>query len=92
MKTVTQRELAARSKAVPDDVEAGEIYRITRAGAEIAGIRPIDNRRRFVPVAELRRGWRGDPAVEAARMRAEAEADAFHGDEDRVGGAPRGHA
>ncbi|WP_326797132.1 hypothetical protein OG946_18290 [Streptomyces sp. NBC_01808] len=29
MKTITQRELAARSKAVLDDVEAGETYHIT---------------------------------------------------------------
>ncbi|MFG2915785.1 type II toxin-antitoxin system Phd/YefM family antitoxin [Kitasatospora sp. NPDC048298] len=55
MKTITQRELAARSRAVLDDVEAGEIYRITRDGAEIAEIRPIGNRRRFIPVAELQR-------------------------------------
>ncbi|MFG2909593.1 type II toxin-antitoxin system Phd/YefM family antitoxin [Kitasatospora sp. NPDC048286] len=90
MKTITQRELAARSRAVLDDVETGEIYRITRDGAEIAEIRPIGNRRRFVPVAELQRRWRGAPAVDAARMR--AEADAFHGDEDRVSGDPWGRA
>ncbi|MFJ8473961.1 type II toxin-antitoxin system Phd/YefM family antitoxin [Kitasatospora sp. NPDC094011] len=84
MKTITQRELAARSEAVLDDVEAGEIYHITRNGTEIAEVRPIGSRRRFVPVEELQRKWRNAPAVDAAQLR--AEADAFYGDEDRVGG------
>ncbi|MFI9359989.1 type II toxin-antitoxin system Phd/YefM family antitoxin [Kitasatospora sp. NPDC053057] len=84
MKTITQRELAARSKAVLDDVEAGEIYHITRNGTEIAEVRPISSRRRFVPVEELQRKWQNAPAVDAAQLR--AEADAFYGDEDRVGG------
>ncbi|MFI6153876.1 type II toxin-antitoxin system Phd/YefM family antitoxin [Kitasatospora sp. NPDC051170] len=84
MKTITQRELAARSKAVLDDVEAGEIYHITRNGTEIAEVRPISTRRRFVPVEELQRKWRNSPTIDAAQMR--AEADAFYGDEDRVGG------
>ncbi|MER8102455.1 MULTISPECIES: PhdYeFM domain-containing protein [unclassified Kitasatospora] len=84
MKTITQRELAARSKAVLDDVEAGEIYHITRNGTEIAEVRPISSRRRFVPVEELQRKWRNAPTVDATQMR--AEADAFYGDEDRIGG------
>ncbi|MFJ7248395.1 type II toxin-antitoxin system Phd/YefM family antitoxin [Kitasatospora sp. NPDC098652] len=83
MKTITQCELAARSKAVLDDVEAGEIYHITRNGTEIAEVRPISSRRRFVPVEELQRKWQNAPVIDAAEMR--AEADAFYGDEDRVG-------
>jgi antitoxin (DNA-binding transcriptional repressor) of toxin-antitoxin stability system len=82
MKVITQRELAARSKAVLDDVEAGEIYHITRNGSEIAEVRPLGTRRRFVPVEELQRKWRNAPAVDAAAMR--AEADAFFGGEDRI--------
>ncbi|CAM5445976.1 hypothetical protein AB0F92_04995 [Kitasatospora aureofaciens] len=54
MKTITQRELAARSKAVLDDVEAGEVHHITRNGTEIAEVRPISSRRRFVPHPERR--------------------------------------
>ncbi|MFF9645114.1 type II toxin-antitoxin system Phd/YefM family antitoxin [Kitasatospora aureofaciens] len=54
MKTITQRELAARSKAVRDDVEAGEVYHITRNGTEIAEVRPISSRRRCVPHPEQR--------------------------------------
>ncbi len=82
MKTITQRELAARSKAVLDDVEAGEPYPITRNGTEIAEVRPLSSRRRFVPVEELQRKWRHARQVDAARLR--AEADAFFGSEDRV--------
>ena len=80
MKTITQRELAARSKAVLDDVEAGEIYRITRNGAEIAEVRPLSTRRRFVPVEELQRRWRGVPAFDPAALR--SEASDFFGDDD----------
>ncbi|MGH3312725.1 MAG: type II toxin-antitoxin system Phd/YefM family antitoxin [Streptomyces sp.] len=82
MKTITQRELAARSKAVLDDVEAGAVYHITRNGTEIAEVRPITPRRRFVPVDELQRKWRNAPRVDSAQLR--AEADEFYGDEDRV--------
>ncbi|MFK0193997.1 type II toxin-antitoxin system Phd/YefM family antitoxin [Kitasatospora sp. NPDC090308] len=86
MKTITQRELAARSKAVLDDVEAGETYHVTRNGTEIAEVRPLGSRRRFVPLDELQRKWRNAPAVDTARMR--AEADGFFGDEDRIGDEP----
>lgn len=83
MKTITQRELAARSKIVLDDVEAGEVYHITRNGVEIAEVRPLSTRRRFVPVEELQQRWRNAPPVSHARMR--EEADEFFGNEDRVG-------
>ncbi|OKJ41506.1 type II toxin-antitoxin system Phd/YefM family antitoxin [Streptomyces sp. CB01580] len=82
MKTITQRELAARSKAVLDDVEAGETYHITRNGTEIAEVRPLTTRRRFVPVEEMQRKWRTAPRVDSARMR--AESDAFFGSEERI--------
>lgn len=82
MKTITQRELALRSKAVLDDVEAGETYHVTRNGTEIAEVRPISPRRRFVPVAELHRKWQHAPRADYRRMR--AEADEFYGDEDRI--------
>ncbi|MDH6109962.1 antitoxin (DNA-binding transcriptional repressor) of toxin-antitoxin stability system [Kitasatospora sp. MAP12-15] len=82
MKTITQRELTARSKAVLDDVEAGETYHITRNGTEIAEVRPLSARRRFVPVDELQRKWRHAPKVDAAGMR--AEADEFFGADDLI--------
>ncbi len=80
MKTITQRELAARSKAVLDDVEAGEIYHITRNGTEIAEVRPLSDRRRFVPAEELQRRWRDAPAFDPAALRTEA-GDFFRDDD-----------
>lgn len=80
MKTITQRELAARSKAVLDDVEAGEVYHITRNGAEIAEVRPLSTRRRFVPVEELQRHWRDVPAFDPVALR--TEASDFFGNDD----------
>ncbi|WP_306323100.1 MULTISPECIES: type II toxin-antitoxin system Phd/YefM family antitoxin [unclassified Streptomyces] len=86
MKTITQRELAARSKAVLDDVAAGETYHITRNGIEIAEVRPLAARRRFVPAEELQAKWRNAPRVDHRAMREEAEA--FFGDEERLGDDP----
>jgi antitoxin (DNA-binding transcriptional repressor) of toxin-antitoxin stability system len=80
VKTITQRELAARSKAVLDEVEAGETYHITRNGTEIAEVRPLTGRRRFVPVEELQRRWRDAPTFDPAALRAEAET--FFGPDD----------
>jgi antitoxin (DNA-binding transcriptional repressor) of toxin-antitoxin stability system len=82
MKIITQRELAARSKAVLDDVELGEVYHVTRNGTEIAEVRPLSARRRFVPVEELQQKWRHVPHIDATQTR--AEGDAFFGTEDRI--------
>lgn len=65
-----------------DAVEAGETYRITRNGVDVAELRPIDRRRRL-RAAELVARHRDLPRVDHARMR--AEADEFFGGEDRVG-------
>jgi antitoxin (DNA-binding transcriptional repressor) of toxin-antitoxin stability system len=67
---------------VLDDVEAGETYHVTRNGTEIAEVRPLNARRRFVPVEELQRKWGNAPRIDAAQMR--AEADEFFGTEDRL--------
>lgn len=82
MKTITQREFRNRSAAVMDAVEAGETYHITRNGVEVAELRPLARRRRL-SAQELVARHRDLPRVDHARMR--AEADAFFGDEDRIG-------
>lgn len=69
VKTITRRELAAHTKAVLDDVEAGETYRVTRNGTEIAEVRPLSARRRFVPVDDLQRKWRDAPRADAQGLR-----------------------
>lgn len=76
MKTVSQRELRNNSAAVMDAVEAGETYRITRSGTEVAELRPVSRRRRLT-AEELVAKRRGMPRVDSARMR--AESDEFFG-------------
>jgi prevent-host-death family protein len=83
MKTITQRELRNNSAAVMDAVEAGESFHISRNGIEVAELRPLAQRRRFVPVEELQRRWQHLPSLSYEEMR--AEADEFFGSEDRLG-------
>ncbi|WP_067471187.1 type II toxin-antitoxin system Phd/YefM family antitoxin [Nocardia amamiensis] len=82
MKTITQRELRNNSAAVMDAVEAGETFRVTRNGVEVAEVRPVARRRRRT-AEELVERHRKLPPVDYARMR--QEADEFFGTEDRVG-------
>ena len=83
MKVITQREFRNQSAAVMDAVEAGETYRITRNGTEVAELRPLVKRRQPT-TGELLARHRRLPRVDAAAMR--KEADEFFGSEDRVGG------
>lgn len=82
MKTISQREFRNNSAAVMDAVEAGEIYRITRNGTEVAELRPLP-RRRHLSAEELVARHRRLPRVDYMRMR--AEADEFFGTQDRIG-------
>lgn len=82
MKTISQRELRNNSAAVMDAVEAGETYRITRNGTEVAELRPLNRRRRPGP-EELVARHRNLPPMDYGAMR--RDADEFFGSEDRVG-------
>ncbi|MEV4130250.1 type II toxin-antitoxin system prevent-host-death family antitoxin [Nocardia sp. NPDC049707] len=82
MKVITQREFRNNSAAVMDAVEAGEVFRVTRNGVEVAELRPVGRRRRLT-AAELVARHRKLPRVDHARMR--READEFFGTEDRIG-------
>jgi prevent-host-death family protein len=86
MKVVSQRELRNNPAAVMDAVEAGETYRVTRNGVEIAELRPL-TRRQELTAEELVERHRRLPRVDHGRMR--DEADEFFGSEDRIddGGA-----
>ncbi|NLU66730.1 PhdYeFM domain-containing protein [Streptomyces sp. HNM0574] len=75
MRRITGPELRSHHEAVLAALASGTASRATDAA------RP-GGPRRFVPVEELQRRWRDLPHVDAARMR--AEADAFFGDEDRL--------
>ncbi|MGX1775550.1 type II toxin-antitoxin system Phd/YefM family antitoxin [Nocardia brasiliensis] len=82
MKVITQREFRNNSAAVMDAVEAGETFRVTRNGVEIAELRPV-NRRRRLTAEELVEKHRRLPRLNYAEMR--KEADEFFGSEDRIG-------
>ncbi|MFI6362763.1 type II toxin-antitoxin system Phd/YefM family antitoxin [Nocardia sp. NPDC050630] len=82
MKVITQREFRNNSAAVMDAVEAGEVFRVTRNGVEVAELRPVGRRRRLT-AAELVERHRKLPRVDYAAMR--QEADEFFGTEDRIG-------
>lgn len=81
MNTITQRELRNNSAAVMDAVEAGETYRVTRNGVEVAELRPLPRRRRMT-AEELVRKHQRLPRVDRDRLR--RDADAMFGD-DRLG-------
>ncbi|WP_063049349.1 type II toxin-antitoxin system Phd/YefM family antitoxin [Nocardia arthritidis] len=82
MKVITQREFRNNSAAVMNAVEAGETFRVTRNGVEVAEVRPVGRKRRRT-AEELVERHRKLPHVDYARMR--QEADEFFGTEDRVG-------
>ncbi|MGN9846228.1 type II toxin-antitoxin system Phd/YefM family antitoxin [Nonomuraea sp. H19] len=85
MKVITQREFRNNSAAVMDQVEAGEVFHITRNGVEIAELRPLPRRRRL-SAEELVARHRRLPAVDYAEMR--READELFGSEDRIDDDP----
>ncbi|MGW0193042.1 type II toxin-antitoxin system Phd/YefM family antitoxin [Nonomuraea sp. NPDC003201] len=86
MKIITQREFRNNSAAVMDQVEAGEVFHVTRNGVEIAELRPISRRRRL-SAEELVARHRRLPVVDYAAMC--READEFFDSEDRIDDDPR---
>jgi antitoxin (DNA-binding transcriptional repressor) of toxin-antitoxin stability system len=81
MKVISQREFRNNSAAVMDQVEAGEIFHITRNGIEVAELRQLPRRRRL-SAEELVERHRRLPRIDYAEMR--READEFFGGEDRI--------
>ncbi|MBN6052568.1 PhdYeFM domain-containing protein, partial [Nonomuraea sp. RK-328] len=68
-----------------DQVEAGEVFHITRNGVEVAELRPLPRRRRL-SAEELIAKHRTLPRVDHAMMR--READEFFGTEERLEADP----
>jgi prevent-host-death family protein len=81
MKVISQREFRNHSANIMDEVEKGQIYRITRSGTEVAELRPLSRRRRLT-AAELVARHRLLPTVTYDQLR--READEFFGTQDRV--------
>lgn len=72
-KTITQRELRNDSAAVLREVQAGHTLIVTRNGAPVAELRPIQPCR-FVPRAVIAQAAARAPRVNAARFRADVDA------------------
>ncbi|MEW9547232.1 PhdYeFM domain-containing protein [Nonomuraea sp. NPDC050783] len=72
LKVITQRELGNNSAAVMNEVEAGEIFRITRDGIEVAELRRLPRKRRL-SAEELVAKHRRLPRVDYAAMRREGD-------------------
>jgi len=87
MKTIRQSELRNKVAAVRAAVEAGETYRITDNGTEVAEPRSTARRRRL-SADELVAKHRRLPRVDCVQMR--AEADEFFGPGER--GDAHGHS
>lgn len=71
MREITVRELRNRGGDVLERVARGEALTVTRDGQAIAELRPL--RRRPIPAAVLVNRWRGLPAVDPARLRADID-------------------
>ena len=71
MAEVSIRELRNEGGSVIERVLAGELVTITRAGAPVAQLRPVD--RSALTSVELIGRWRGVPKVDLASLRADAE-------------------
>ena len=69
---ISQREFRNNSASVMDAVEAGETFRITRNGVEVAEVRPIP-RRRQLTAEELVSRHKRLPQMDAAELRRDSD-------------------
>jgi antitoxin (DNA-binding transcriptional repressor) of toxin-antitoxin stability system len=72
MAEITMRELRTSGAEVIDRVTRGESLTVTRDGEPIAEFRPLPRRPLSAAVLLLR--WRGVPAIDGARLRADINA------------------
>ena len=71
-RSITQRELRNESAAVLREVQAGQSIIVTRNGAPVAELRPIQPRR-FVPRAVIAQAAARAPRIDARRFRADLD-------------------
>ena len=71
-RTITQRELRNESAAVLREVQAGQTVIVTRNGAPVAELRPIQPRR-FVPRAVIAEAAPRAPRIDGRRFRADLD-------------------
>jgi prevent-host-death family protein len=79
-KTIAQRELRNDNARVIEAVVAGESFVVTRNGVPVAELRPIQqNRRTFVPTAELLLLASTGPRIDRQRFREDLDRVADQG-------------
>jgi prevent-host-death family protein len=71
MTDVSVRDLRNRGGEILDQVAAGEAMTVTRDGHPIAELRPL--LRQPLPARILLQRWRGLPAVDPAKLRADID-------------------
>ena len=72
-RVITQHELRNESTTVLREVQAGHSIIVTRNGAPVAELRPIQSRR-FVPCAVIAEAVARAPRIDASRFRADLDA------------------
>lgn len=70
---ITQRELRNNSGEIMRGLDRGETYVVTRNGVPVGELSP-QRRHRFVDAAEVVAAFRGAPAIDAPRFRADIDA------------------
>lgn len=80
---ITQRELRNDSGEIMRGLDRGESYLVTRNGVAVGELVPL-RRRRFVTAEAAAAAFRGAPAIDFARLRADldtvVEQDPFRND------------
>lgn len=70
--SITQRELRNASGDIMRRLDAGETFIVTRAGKPVGELSPL-RRQRFIPAETVAAMFRGAPAIEAGRFRADLD-------------------
>ena len=81
-RTISQRELRNDSGQIMRALDQGEVFIVTRNGVPVGELRPA--RRRFVSRELLLEAFRGAPAIDAERFRADLDRVADQGVEPTV--------
>ncbi len=72
-KTITQRELRNSSGEIMRGLDDGETYVVTRNGQPVGELTPL-HRHRFVTTEAVADAFKGAPAVDSSRFRADIDA------------------
>jgi len=80
--TISQRELRNRSGDIMRGLDEGETYIVTRHGQPVGELTPM-RRLRFVSTETVTAAFRGAPAIDADRFRADLDREVDQGTDPR---------